>query len=83
MRHPWEIGWSYPGLWSLRQLPWQDGAMVDSAVQTFAATGEGPTERVRGAPNGLWLKVPPHVVRLSIDVPSRTIFVWWICRAWW
>lgn len=78
MREPWEIIWSHPGLWSLRQLHWENAADVDAAVQRFAATGDGHVERVRGAPTGAWLKVPPYVVRLSIDAPARTIIVWWI-----
>jgi hypothetical protein len=83
MDQGWEVAWSYPGLWALRQLPWRDAADVDAAVQLFATSGEGHVERVRGAPTGLWLKVPPHVARLSIDKTTRTITVWWVCRAWW
>jgi hypothetical protein len=83
MREAWEIAWSHPGLWALRQLHWEDAADIDAAVQRFAETGEGHVERVRGAPTGVWLNVPPYVVRLSLDAPSRTIVVWWIGESWW
>lgn len=83
MPDPFQIDWSYPARWSLRQIHWEEAARVDAAVQRFAATGEGHVERVRGAPTGLWLKLPPWVVRLSIDASSQTVVVWWVCRAWW
>lgn len=83
MFEPFEINWSHPARWSLRQIPWEEGAKIDAAVQRFASTGGGHVERVRGVPSGLWLKVPPWVVRLSIDASSQTVVVWWVCRAWW
>jgi hypothetical protein len=83
MRQGWTVTWSRPGLWSLREIHWLDGAAVDRAVQGFAATGEGDVTFARSGPPGVWLKVAPHVVRLSFDHRSRIIVVWWVCKAWW
>lgn len=77
-RRGWEVVWSHPGIWSLQQLHWLDGARVDAAVQLFAATGEGVLGEVRGDPTGGRLHVRPFVVRLSLDRETRTITVWWV-----
>lgn len=81
MREPWLITWAYSGRWALERLHWRDAAMVDAAVQRYAATGTGAVERVPGASTGLLLRVDGYLVRVSLDLRARTIVVWWVMQA--
>ena len=83
MREAWTLVWSHPGQRTLLQLHYLDGTRVDAAVQRFARTGEGRVEREPGTSIGLWLKVPPQLVRLSVDRVNRLVVVWWVGKALW
>jgi mRNA-degrading endonuclease RelE of RelBE toxin-antitoxin system len=71
----WNLEWEAAAIEGLKLLPsWQAAARVSRAMMDFAETGRGDVRRVGG--NEYRLHVGLHVVRFSMDAPTRTLNVW-------
>lgn len=79
----WSVVWEPAAERALLAIPsWQTATTVASAVQTFAKSGVGAVERVKTETSAPFrLRVPPYVVRFSLEPASRTLRVWSLWRS--
>jgi hypothetical protein len=79
----WNVRWEAAAERTLLAIPdWRVAERIARAVHDFASTGAGMIERVATDTSAPFrLRVPPYVVRLSLEPTTRALRVWSVWRS--